>query len=84
MGKGDSPRSALNPSYVRAEEVRLARRIESLEIHRRALDRAIEPFGDEELDETLWRQAFLSSDPGDVVARNGHGIAVASTQAGEA
>lgn len=58
-------------SYVKAEEARLIRRIQSLEIHRAGLDRAVEPFGGAKLDRQLWQQAFDSDDPGVVVARNG-------------
>jgi hypothetical protein len=58
-------------SYIRAEEARLIRRVESLEVHRAGLDHAIEPFGEKALDPERWRNAFNSNDPADVVARNG-------------
>lgn len=61
----------LAASYRRAEEVRLIRRIQSLEVHRRGLDQAVEPFGGSGLDPQRWRDAFESVQPTDVVARNG-------------
>jgi hypothetical protein len=72
MGRNpNSGRPSLAPSYVRAEEARLIRRLASLETHRCALDLAIEPFGGAALDREKWRRAFYSEDPSDVVARNG-------------
>ncbi len=62
---------ALVPSHRRAEEARLIRRIESLEVHRRGLDRAVESFGESDLNPQRWRDAFESAQPADVVARNG-------------
>lgn len=64
-------RPALQASHLRAEQARLIRRIESLEAHRLGLDRAVEPFGGTALEPERWRVAFCSSDPDDIVARNG-------------
>jgi hypothetical protein len=61
----------LAASHRQAEEARLIRRIESLEVHRRGLDRAIEPFGHDGLDPEKWRTAFTSVEPDNVVARSG-------------
>lgn len=66
-----STKAPFAASFVRAEKARLIHRVESLEIHRVGLDRAIEPFGGKALDPEMWRRAFASSDPEDVVARNG-------------
>lgn len=49
----------------------MLQRVESLEAHRRGLDRAIEPFGGASMDPVRWSHAFLSNDPDDIVARNG-------------
>lgn len=70
-GNGVSRPPSLPPSGQRAEEVRLAHRIESVEKHRVALEEAIKPFGGERLDSSSWRRAFNSAEPRDVVARNG-------------
>jgi hypothetical protein len=64
-------RPALKAAHLQAEQARLIRRIESLEAHRIGLDRAIEPFGGTTMDPENWRRAFHSSDPDDIVARNG-------------
>jgi hypothetical protein len=64
-------RPALSASHLRAEQARLLQRIESLEAHRRGLDRAVEPFGGDTMDPVRWAHAFLSNDPDDIVARNG-------------
>jgi hypothetical protein len=61
----------LKPSHLRAEQARLMHRIESLEAHRLGLERAVEPFGGDCLDAVKWRRAFDSTEPDDVVARNG-------------
>jgi len=72
MGSANIPAPPdLSPSYLRAEQARLLQRIESLEAHRRGLDRATEPFGGAVLDPESWKQAFDSNDPDDIVARNG-------------
>jgi hypothetical protein len=66
--RGERPQ--LKASHRRAEEVRLIRRVESLEVHRRGLERAVEAFGEGEMDPGTWHRAFASADPDDVVARN--------------
>jgi hypothetical protein len=66
-----SRRPSLPLSRLRAEEVRLTRRIESIDKHQVALEEAIKPFGGDSLDPTVWKRAYRSSDPHDVVIRNG-------------
>lgn len=62
---------ALTASQLRVQTARLARRIESLEVHRSGLEQAVESFGGGELDLETWQHVFDSHDPLDVVARNG-------------
>lgn len=71
MAGGDATPPSLPLGRLRAEEVRLTHRIESVEKHRVALEEAVKPFGGENLDSAAWHRAFHSSDPRDVVARNG-------------
>lgn len=49
----------------------MIKRLESLEVHRAGLERAVEPFGGTKLKPDQWRRAFSSNDPDVVVARNG-------------
>jgi polyhydroxyalkanoate synthesis regulator phasin len=63
-------RGDLSPNQTMVQISILARRIESLEVHRRGLDEAAEPFDSEDGAEN-WRMLFDSIDPPDVVARNG-------------
>jgi hypothetical protein len=69
--RSSSGRPPLEPAHLRAEQARLLHRAESLEAHRLGLDRAIESFGGTTMDPERWRQAFLSNDPDDIVARSG-------------
>lgn len=71
MTRQPNNRVALTPSQLRVQTARLARRIESLEVHRGGLERAVESFGGRELDLETWQRVFDSHDPLDVVARNG-------------
>ncbi len=64
-------RPVLKKSHLQAEQARLLRRIESLEAHRLGLDRAVEAFGENGVDPERWQRAFESTDPDDIVARNG-------------
>lgn len=52
----------LTHQQIKAETARIARRLRSFAKHRRALEQAIAVLG-EDLDPTIWRQAFESSDP---------------------
>jgi hypothetical protein len=71
MPQPNLERPALKPAQLQAEQARLLHRIESLEAHRLGLDKAVEAFGEGAIDPLKWEQAFHSSDPGDIVARNG-------------
>jgi polyhydroxyalkanoate synthesis regulator phasin len=64
-------RPVLTASQLRVQTARLARRIESLEVHRSGLEQAAESFGGKELSLERWQHVFDSHDPLDVVARNG-------------
>ena len=50
---------------LRAEQARIARFLETINKHRRALDLAIEEGFEGQLDAAEWRRAFESSEPRD-------------------
>jgi hypothetical protein len=53
------------PRALRAEQARIARFLEAINKHRKALDLAIEEGFGGRLDAAEWRRAFESSEPGD-------------------
>jgi uncharacterized protein YutE (UPF0331/DUF86 family) len=59
------PPSTLSPKTLRVEQARLARYLETINKHRKALDLAIEENFGGKLDPAEWRRAFESSDPRD-------------------
>jgi hypothetical protein len=62
---------SLPQSQMRVHTANLARRVESLEVHRRGLEQAMAPFENDESRAREWHRVFSSKDPKDVVARNG-------------
>ena len=58
-------RHSLSPGALKAEQMRIARFLESIAKHRRALDLAIEESFGGQLDPAEWRRAFESSEPQD-------------------